>query len=121
MFEKGLAYRAAAAVNWCPDCQTVLANEQVESGACWRCSCLVEEREMEQWFLKITSYAEELLDGHRQIESGWPEEVLVMQKNWIGKSVGAEVNFSGINVFTTRPDTLFGATFLIMAPEHPLL
>ena len=123
MFEKGLAYKKISPVNWCPSCQTVLANEQVENGMCWRCGSSVEERNLEQWFLKITKYAEELLDGHKLLEDGWPEEVLIMQKNWIGKSTGAEVDFSigseKIRVFTTRPDTLFGATFLVLSPEHP--
>jgi len=123
MFEKGLAYKKISPVNWCPSCQTVLANEQVENGMCWRCGSSVEERNLEQWFLKITKYAEELLDGHKLLEDGWPEEVLIMQKNWIGKSTGAEVDFSigseKIRIFTTRPDTLFGATFLVLSPEHP--
>ncbi|MFN3966482.1 MAG: leucine--tRNA ligase, partial [Endomicrobiia bacterium] len=125
MFEKGLAYRKSAPVNWCPECKTVLANEQVENGACWRCGSNVLEKDLEQWFLKITQYAEELLDGHKLLEEGWPEEVLIMQKNWIGKSVGAEVDFTvgseKIRIFTTRPDTLFGATFLVLSPEHIFL
>ncbi len=125
MFEKGLAYKKSSPVNWCTECKTVLANEQVENGTCWRCGSQVEEKELEQWFLKITQYAEELLDGHKLLEQGWPEEVLMMQKNWIGKSIGAEVDFTivseKIKIFTTRPDTLFGATFLAISPEHPIL
>lgn len=126
MFEKGLAYRKKSYVNWCPSCQTVLANEQVEAGLCWRCGTAVIQKELEQWFLKITEYAEELLQGLDKLADGWPERVLNMQKNWIGKSYGAEVDFpivgsnETIKVFTTRPDTLFGATFLSLAPEHPL-
>ncbi|MDI6641606.1 MAG: leucine--tRNA ligase [Elusimicrobiota bacterium] len=138
MFEQGLAYRKKAPVNWCPSCKTVLANEQVEAGdgwgrgSCWRCSSLVEEKELEQWFLKITHYAEELLEGHKLIENGWPEEVISMQKNWIGRSEGCEVEFllttpislrsnlTSLTIFTTRPDTLFGATFIALSPEHPL-
>ena len=127
MFEKGLAYRKEAAVNWCPKCATVLANEQVHEGACWRCSSVVEERNLAQWFFKITAYAEELLEDHRFLEGKWPSEVLQMQKNWIGKSWGATVEFpvvsgqASIPVFTTRPDTLFGATFLVLAPEHAMV
>ncbi len=131
MWEKGLAFRKKARVNWCPSCQTVLANEQVNQGRCWRCDSEVLDRELEQWFLRITDYAEELLKGHEQLEKGWPEEVLLMQKNWIGKSIGAEVNFTissdkggfsaPITVFTTRPDTLFGATFMVVAPEHEII
>lgn len=125
MFEKGLAYRRMSWVNWCPQCRTVLANEQVISGRCWRCDSLVTQKKMEQWFLKITAYAEELLSGHEKL-SKWPEHVLQMQKNWIGKSVGALVNFEvpalkkSIEVFTTRIDTIYGATFLVLSPEHPL-
>ena len=128
MFERGLAYRKNAPVNWCPSCKTVLANEQVvETNKCWRCKSIVEKKELEQWFLKISDYAEELLDGHELIKNGWPEEVINMQKYWIGKSTGAVVKFKidGMNkyidVFTTRPDTLFGATFLTVSPEHPIL
>ena len=131
MWEKGLAFRKKARVNWCPSCKTVLANEQVTQGCCWRCDSVVEDRELEQWFLRTTNYAEELLDAHKQLEKGWPEEVLLMQKNWIGKSTGAEVYFtiaaetSGfetpITVFTTRPDTLFGATFIVVSPEHEIV
>ncbi len=126
MLEKGLAYKKTSLVNWCPTCNTVLANEQVIDGKCWRCKTPVELKELEQWFFKITDYAEELLEGTRKLEGGWPQEVLTMQRNWIGKSIGAEVNFpledgSGeIKIFTTRPDTLYGVTFMSLAPEHPL-
>src|SRR5882724_48185 len=126
MLERGLAYRRKSLVNWCARCQTVLANEQVEDGRCWRCESVVEERELEQWFLRITAYAEELLAGCDTLV-GWPEKVLTMQRNWIGKSVGAELTFpladreGGITVFTTRPDTVFGATFVSLAVEHPLV
>ncbi|MFQ5903601.1 MAG: class I tRNA ligase family protein, partial [Candidatus Binatia bacterium] len=126
MYERGLAYRKMSWVNWCDSCRTVLANEQVEAGQCWRCGHTVDQKELEQWFLKITAYAEELLEGCEELSQGWPERVLVMQKNWIGKSVGAEVDFplidrdAAIRIFTTRPDTLFGATFMLLAPEHPL-
>jgi leucyl-tRNA synthetase len=125
--EKGLAYRKKAPVNWCPSCHTVLANEQVEEGLCWRCDSEVQQKELSQWFLRITDYAEELLADLETLTSGWPERVLTMQRNWIGKSVGAEISFKisgmdeGIEVFTTRPDTLFGATFMSLAPEHPLV
>ncbi len=131
MLERGLAYRRHAPANWCPSCQTVLANEQVEDGACWRCGSKVELRALEQWFFRITAYAEELLEGCDRLSGGWPERVLTMQRNWIGKSVGAEVRFrlleprpadaADVTVFTTRPDTLFGATFLSLAVEHPLV
>lgn len=125
LWEKSLAYKKKSLVNWCPDCETVLANEQVEDGRCWRCSSQVKMKELEQWFLKITDYADELLDFTYRLP-GWPEKVLVMQRNWIGKSVGAEVVFGvassdeEITVFTTRPDTLYGATFMLLAPEHPM-
>lgn len=125
MFEKGLAYKKGSSVNWCDDCQTVLANEQVEDGCCWRCHNLVQQKELEQWFFKITEYADELLDWADKLP-GWPERVLAMQRNWIGKSYGCEIEFpvvdseEKIKVFTTRPDTLFGATFMSLAPEHPL-
>jgi leucyl-tRNA synthetase len=124
LFEAGLAYRRAAAVKWCPVDQTVLANEQVIDGRCERCGNLVEARNLEQWFFKITDYADRLLDDLAEVS--WPERVVTMQRNWIGRSQGAEVRFrldgSGeeLPVFTTRPDTLFGATFFVMAPEHPL-
>jgi leucyl-tRNA synthetase len=123
LYEKGLAYRKEAAVKWCPKDQTVLANEQVIEGRCERCGTLVEVRQLEQWFFKITEYADRLLEDMRHIE--WPPHVLTMQENWIGRSEGAEVIFRceelGVDypVFTTRPDTLFGATFFVMAPEHP--
>jgi leucyl-tRNA synthetase len=125
--EKGLAYRKDSPQNWCPTCNTVLANEQVEDGLCWRCDSEVEQKDMEQWFLRITDYADELLDDLSGLEGGWPERVLTMQRNWIGKSYGAELTFQvkdmdeTIDVFTTRPDTLFGATFMSVAAEHPLV
>ncbi len=124
MFESGLAYRKEAAVKWCPNDQTVLANEQVVDGRCERCGAEVEVKQLEQWFFKITAYAERLLDDFAKLES-WPENVITMQRNWIGRSEGAEVSFRceeldiDYPVFTTRPDTLFGATFFVMAPEHP--
>jgi leucyl-tRNA synthetase len=111
--EKGLVYRKKAPVNWCPSCHTVLANEQVEEGLCWRCDSEVQQKELSQWFLRITDYAEELLSALDTLTDGWPERVLTMQRNWIGKSVGAEISFKvrdmdeHIPVFTTRPDTLF--------------
>ena len=126
MYERGLVYRKKDLVNWCPACQTVLANEQVEAGTCWRCHGEVEKKELEGWFFKITAYAEELLEFCDKL-TGWPERVITMQKNWIGKSIGAEVDFpledgrGAITVFTTRQDTLFGATFMVLAPEHPLV
>ncbi|AEB09581.1 leucine--tRNA ligase [Desulfobacca acetoxidans] len=125
MFRRGLAYKKLSPVNWCDHCQTVLANEQVEDGACWRCHQPVALRELEQWFFKITDYVEELLEYCDRLP-GWPERVLTMQRNWIGKSHGAQIEFAiesldgVITVFTTRPDTLFGATFMSLAPEHPL-
>jgi leucyl-tRNA synthetase len=125
-FEAGLAYRKDAAVNWCPNDQTVLANEQVIDGHCERCGWEVEARTLEQWFFRITAYADRLLDDMAMLES-WPERVLTMQRNWIGRSEGAEVVFRieeldvDLPVFTTRPDTLFGATFFVLAPEHPLV
>ncbi len=125
MFERGLAYKKTSAVNWCPDCQTVLANEQVEDNCCWRCDSEVVQKELDQWFFKITDYAQELLDWTERLE-GWPEPVLAMQRNWIGRSTGCEIEFpiehslNKIRVFTTRQDTLFGATFMSLAPEHPL-
>jgi leucyl-tRNA synthetase len=128
MLERGLAYRKKALVNWCPECATVLANEQVVDGCCWRHeSTPVEMRALDQWFLKITKYADQLLNDMQQLEGGWPERVLLMQKNWIGRSEGAEVDFKveggdqKIRVFTTRVDTIFGATCMILAPEHPLV
>ena len=142
MYKKGLVYKKKSYVNWCPDCNTVLANEQVEGGKCWRHGKTdVIQKELSQWYFKITEYAEELLQGHEELRGHWPEQVLAMQKNWIGKSTGAEVDFildfdykgnnenivkneKGevvITVFTTRADTLFGATYLTLAPEHPLV
>jgi leucyl-tRNA synthetase len=126
MYEKGLVYKKKSSVNWCEHCQTVLANEQVEAGLCWRCSREVETRELSQWFFRITDYAEELLAGCDNLP-GWPERVTTMQKNWIGKSTGANIVFplvgseKTITVFTTRQDTLYGATFMSLAPEHPLV
>jgi leucyl-tRNA synthetase len=126
LFEMGLAFRKEAPVNWCPNCKTVLANEEVVNGRCWRCKSVVEKRMMPQWFFKITAYAERLLSDLELIN--WPEGIKAMQRNWIGKSVGAEVDFAvearpeeKITVFTTRPDTLWGATFMVLAPEHPLV
>ena len=110
MLEKGLAYKKSAAVNWCQQCETVLANEQVEEECCWRCENKVELKELDQWFFRITAYAEELLEWTNKL-SGWPESVLTMQRNWIGKSTGCDINFAvdgrdeTIRVFTTRPDT----------------
>ncbi|MDR0822770.1 MAG: leucine--tRNA ligase [Endomicrobium sp.] len=128
MWEKGLVFRKTANVNWCPTCQTVLANEQVSEGVCWRCKNITEHRDLEQWFIKITDYSDQLLDGHQQLSDGhWSEQVLSMQRNWIGKSFGAQVNFKikglaqDLTVFTTRPDTLFGATFMVVAPEHKII
>jgi len=128
MYEAGLAVRKSAPVNWCPECQTVLANEQVENGACWRHpETPVEQKQMHQWFLRITNYAEELLADLDTLK-GWPERVRVMQQNWIGKSQGAELFFKvkehpelQVNVFTTRPDTIFGVSYLVLAPENPLV
>jgi leucyl-tRNA synthetase len=127
MYQKGLAYQKESFVNWCPKCQTVLANEQVESGRCWRCHEAVVEKRLKQWFFKITHYAEQLLEDMQLLEGGWPERVLTMQRNWIGRSEGAEIAFprtdgkGEIRVFTTRPDTLFGATFMSIAPESELV
>ncbi|MFZ6016070.1 MAG: leucine--tRNA ligase [Nitrospirota bacterium] len=126
MFERGLAYRKSSYVNWCPSCATVLANEQVIAERCWRCDSVVIQKELEQWFLKITDYAEELLQACDELK-GWPEKVVTMQRNWIGKSTGVEVDFKiegieeKIRIFTTRQDTLFGATFMCIAPAHPLV
>jgi leucyl-tRNA synthetase len=126
MLERGLAYRRYSYVNWCPSCATVLANEQVIDERCWRCESIVVQKELEQWFLKITDYAEELLQACGELK-GWPERVIAMQKNWIGKSTGVEVDFridgmdENIRIFTTRQDTLFGATFMCIAPAHPLV
>ena len=141
MFRRGLAYRRRSSVNWCDSCQTVLANEQVADGNCWRCGNPVTQRDLEQWFLRITAYADELLDALGALD-GWPEKVLTMQRNWIGRSEGARVRFAiapesqnprisesqnpgladqPIDVFTTRIDTIYGATFVLLAPEHPLV
>ncbi len=125
MYKKGLAYKKSSAVNWCPKCETVLANEQVEDGCCWRCDSPVQQKELEQWSFRITNYAQELLDDTYKL-TGWPERVLTMQRNWIGRSTGCEIDFplesglSKIKVFTTRQDTLFGATFMSLAAEHPM-
>jgi len=127
MLEKGLAYRKQALVNWCPRCATVLANEQVVDGCCWRHETTpVEQRALEQWFLRTTAYADELLSEIKNLESQWPDRVLTMQRNWIGRSEGAEVDFDvegwgALRVFTTRIDTIFGATCIIVAPEHPIV
>ncbi|PIS38179.1 MAG: leucine--tRNA ligase [Nitrospirae bacterium CG_4_9_14_3_um_filter_53_35] len=126
MYEKGLVYRKESSVNWCSSCRTVLANEQVEGGRCWRCDSDVTQKQLSQWFFRITRYADELLSFCDRLP-GWPERVITMQKNWIGKSYGVEVEFpvqgreEKILIFTTRPDTLFGATFMSMAPEHPMV
>ncbi|MDZ7339014.1 MAG: leucine--tRNA ligase [candidate division KSB1 bacterium] len=125
LYEHGLAYRAKAPVNWCPQCKTVLANEQVIDGRCERCSTEVTRRDLEQWFFRITDYAERLLQGHEKLQ--WPEKTIIMQRNWIGRSEGAQISFTlkghdeVVEVFTTRPDTLFGATYMVLAPEHPLV
>ncbi|MDR1686021.1 MAG: leucine--tRNA ligase [Desulfovibrio sp.] len=125
--EKGLLFRKKAFQNWCPTCNTVLANEQVEDGLCWRCESAVEQKELTQWFLRITDYADELLEDLDTLEGKWPERVITMQRNWIGKSVGAEIRFAvqdgtgTITVFTTRQDTIYGATFMSLAAAHPLL
>ena len=127
MFERGLAYRKRTGVNWCPSCQTILANEQVESGRCWRCDSEVQLKEIDGWFFKITDYAEELLEWCDRLP-GWPERVMTMQRNWIGRSEGAEFNLPvvgradvRITIFTTRPDTAFGMTYAVLAPEHPFV
>jgi leucyl-tRNA synthetase len=136
MFERGLAYRKRSTVNWCPSCQTVLANEQVVDGACWRCGTIIVTRDLEQWFFRITAYAEELLKGLDTLTE-WPEKVVVMQRNWIGRSEGARLKFpiarlgrggesvgsagEAVEIFTTRIDTIYGATFVLLAPEHPLV
>ena len=127
MLERGLAYRKRSSVNWCPSCQTVLANEQVEGGRCWRCESEVSKRDIDGWFFKITAYADELLEWCDRL-TGWPERVIAMQKNWIGRSEGAEFDLPvvghpdlKIRVFTTRPDTGFGMTYAVLAPEHPLV
>ena len=123
MYRNNLAYKKEQAVNWCPSCETVLANEQVINNRCERCDSIVEQKELEQWFLKITDYAEELLEGHAELD--WPQRVKTMQKNWIGKSEGLSIRFpigeieEELEVFTTRPDTIYGATYMVLAPEHP--
>ena len=130
MYKKGLVYKKKSYVNWCPDCHTVLANEQVEDGKCWRHGKTdVIQKELSQWYFKITDYAEELLKGHEELKGHWPEQVLAMQKNWIGKSEGSQVNFTliydgkeiEIPVFTTRVDTIYGVTYICLAPEHDLV
>src|SRR5262245_17026183 len=126
MFERGLAYRRRSTVNWCPVDQTVLANEQVIDGACWRCGTTIVARDLEQWFFRITAYADELLAGLDTL-TAWPEKVVVMQRNWIGRSEGARVTFplaetgDAIEIFTTRIDTIYGATFVLLAPEHRMV
>ncbi len=126
MFERGLAYKKASPVNWCPSCMTTLANEEVIDNACWRCKSQVVQKDLDQWYLKITHYAERLLDDLKVLDQ-WPSRVVAMQDNWIGKSFGVEIHFKventddTITVFTTRPDTIFGATYVVLAPEHPLL
>jgi leucyl-tRNA synthetase len=126
MFEKGLAYRKDSAVNWCPSCQTVLANEQVVAGLCERCDNAVTKKKLNQWYFKITDYAERLLADMEQLEGKWPDKVLTMQRNWIGKSTGAEVSFEiegraePVVIYTTRPDTLYGATFMVVAVDSDL-
>jgi len=125
MHERGLAYRGTGQQWWCPSCRTILANEQVEQGRCWRCGTEVTKRDLEQWYFRITDYAQRLLDDLATID--WPEQIKLMQTNWIGRSEGAEVDFGlpgrdePLTVFTTRPDTLFGATYMVLAPEHPLV
>lgn len=125
MYEMGLVEKKKGSVNWCNTCNTVLANEQVEEGKCWRCDDNVEIRDLEQWFFKITKYAEELLTGHEELTGNWPERVITMQKNWIGKSHGMEAQFildgEKFPIFTTRPDTVFGVTFMAIAAEHPVV
>ncbi|OGC34155.1 leucine--tRNA ligase [candidate division WOR-1 bacterium RIFOXYC2_FULL_37_10] len=131
MYERGLAYKKEGAVNWCPKCETVLANEQVKDQKCWRCDSVVEEKKLKQWYFKITEYAERLLNDIEKLK-GWPEPVKLMQKNWIGRSEGLEIDFEmysvqctvysrKLKVFTTRPDTIFGVTYMVLAPEHPLV
>ncbi len=124
MYERGIAYRKTAPVNWCPHDETVLANEQVVEGRCWRCGTPIVQREVPSWFLKITAYAERLLKDLDKLKGLWPDKVIAQQRNWIGRSEGAVIRFSvgdvPVEVFTTRADTIFGATFLVLAPEHPL-
>ncbi|MDP8254904.1 MAG: leucine--tRNA ligase [Candidatus Alcyoniella australis] len=127
MYERGMVYNKRSYVNWCPKCNTVLANEQVVDGGCWRCNTQVTVKQQQGWFFRITEYADELLEMTQQLGQNWPERVLTMQRNWIGKSKGARIIFKieggeeSIDVFTTRPDTIFGATFMVLAPEHPLV
>jgi len=127
MLEQGLIYRKMSPVNWCPKEETVLSNEQSSGGVCWRCGAAVEKREIEQWFARTTRYAEQLLEDMKEIERGWPERVLTMQRNWIGKSTGAYIDFQikdtdeRVRVFTTRIDTIYGATAVVLSPEHPLI
>ncbi|PYS85084.1 MAG: leucine--tRNA ligase, partial [Acidobacteria bacterium] len=127
MLERGLAYKRTSAVNWCPKEETVLSNEQSSGGVCWRCGAAVVKKEIEQWFLRTTKYAEELVADIKEIESGWPEKVLKRQRDWVGRSEGAYVDFrvkdhdEKIRVFTTRIDTIFGATAIVLSAEHPLL
>ena len=126
MYKKGLAYRKDSPVNWCPSCQTVLANEQVVAGLCERCDSAVTKKKLNQWYLKITDYADRLLDDMADLEGQWPEKVLMMQRNWIGRSIGAEVKFviegrdEPVTIYTTRPDTLYGATFMVVAADSAL-
>ena len=126
-YEKGMVVKKTAPVNWCESCQTVLANEQVKEGECERCGSHVEQKDMNQWFYRLSEYAERLLEGHNNLRGNWPDAVLAMQEEWIGKSIGAEVEFTvketgdPVPVFTTRPDTLWGVTFMSIAPEHPLV
>ncbi|ABO51025.1 leucyl-tRNA synthetase [Desulforamulus reducens MI-1] len=126
LYKKGLCYKKHARVNWCPDCATVLANEQVVDGACERCSAVVEQKELDQWFFRITEYAQRLLNDLKLLK-GWPDKVKIMQENWIGRSEGAELTFQvegsdeSITVFTTRPDTVYGVSYMVLAPEHPLV
>jgi len=126
-YKKNLAVKKTAAVNWCSSCETVLANEQVHDDCCERCGTAIEQKDMSQWFFKMSEYAQRLLDGHKKLRGNWPDSVLAMQEEWIGRSEGARVDFSvtesgeKLSVFTTRPDTLFGVTFMSLAPEHPLI
>jgi leucyl-tRNA synthetase len=126
LYNKGLAYRKDSPVNWCPSCQTVLANEQVVAGLCERCDSAVTKKKLNQWYLKITDYADRLLDDMKDLEGKWPEKVLMMQRNWIGRSIGAEVKFviegrdDPVTIYTTRPDTLYGATFMVVAADSAL-
>ena len=126
MLEHGLAYKKKSFVNWCPSCETVLANEQVVQGACERCDSVVIKKDLEQWYFKTTHFAEELLQDIDTLD-GWPEKVKTMQRNWIGKSTGAEITFDidgsdkSITVFTTRPDTVYGVSYMVLAPEHSLV